>query len=70
MGGSSIQTCSGAPDRRLDAELVKGTVEAGNNAWIYAVGRGGDSASYGSLFAGAWLCARATTFASPGRRLL
>ena len=57
-GGAVIQTCSGEPDRRLDAEMVKATVEEGNRAWSYAVGRGGDASLYPNLFAGAWLDAR------------
>jgi hypothetical protein len=57
-GAVRISTCSGRPDRRLEAELIKATVEQGNAAWSSAVRRQGTAERYPDLFAGTWLDVR------------
>jgi hypothetical protein len=58
-----IATCSGEPDRRLDVELMKATVEQGNSVWSSAIRRGGDAERYPAYFAGRWLDERAAEVA-------
>ena len=55
FGDARIETCSGEPDRRLDAELMKATVEQGNSAWSSGIRRTGNAELYPSYFAGKWL---------------
>jgi len=55
FGDARIETCSGEPDRRLDVELMKATVEQGNNAWSGAIRRSGTPELYPWYFAGTWL---------------
>jgi hypothetical protein len=58
FGAERITTCSGQPDPRLEAELIKATVEQGNNAWSSAVRRQGTAERYPDYFAAGWLDAR------------
>jgi hypothetical protein len=55
FGDARIETCSGEPDRRLDVELMKATVEQGNSAWSGAISRTGSAETYPAYFAGRWL---------------
>lgn len=55
FGEARIETCSGQPDRRLDVELLKATVEEGNRAWSTAIRRGGTPDRYPAYFGGSWL---------------
>jgi hypothetical protein len=55
FGETRIETCSGQPDRRLEVELLKATVEQGNNTWSNAIRRGGSAERYPAYFAGSWL---------------
>lgn len=58
FGDSTIQTCSGTADTRLEVELVRATVDQGNAAWTAGVGYRGTAERYALYFDGRWLAER------------
>lgn len=58
FGNATIQTCSGAPDPRLEVELIRATIDEGNSAWTAGVGYRGTADRYPLYFDGRWLAER------------